>query len=481
MLFASFPYVLIFLPIVIITCILIQRSFGPKAAQAWVLTASIFFYGRSAPFNLVFIAASILINWFFACRIERAEGPLKKRLLVTALTLNVAYLCVFKYLAFLASIVAFASPHSWTLPTLPFPLGISFFTITQIMYLVDCYEGALGAGTLFDHATFVSFFPYVISGPLGRAKRMRHQFGHFGGLNGERAENISRGLFHFSMGVFKKSVFADSFSRVAVYGYNSATNMSTVEAWAFSIAYALTVYFDFSAYSDMAIGSAMMLGINIPRNFDAPFKTTSIIDFWQRWHISLTEFITSYLFTPILRAFKKNPSLKKNILLTSNLATILSMGIAGLWHGPAWTFVIFGFLHGFYLAINQYWRKKKMPRIPGFLSWAITFSAVVISMVYFGASTVTQATSRVLTMFNYHHMFSLNNISQMSIRGISLKIFGLPMIVGGIAAFFGPSSEQKAREFQPTYLNCALTVVLLLVAFVFINSNIPTPFVYFRF
>jgi D-alanyl-lipoteichoic acid acyltransferase DltB (MBOAT superfamily) len=475
MLFASFPFILVYLPIVIVACIALQRLIGPKAAQAWILVASVFFYATSKPFNLVLIFASILANWLFARWIEHTDQPLKKRVLVTALAANVIFLSTFKYLAFFASLFAFALPRGYSVPTLPFPLGISFFTVTQIMYLVDCYEGILTSGTLFDHATFVTFFPYVISGPLARAKRMRHQFTQFGGQSDTRMENLARGFFHFSMGLFKKAVFADSFARVATFGYNSTTHLSPFEAWVFSVAYALQIYFDFSGYSDMAIGSAMMLGIEIPRNFDAPYKSKSIIEFWQRWHISLTNFITSYLFTPIVRSFKTKS------LLNSTVAIFIAMSIAGLWHGAALTFVVFGSLHGAYLGINQYWRKKKMPILPAPLSWLLTFILVVIAFVYFGAQTVGQGTERVIALFNPINALGYRNLGMMSVEGVSLHIYGLPLVLGGFAAFLGPSSEQLARDFRPSALNCACAVVLTVVAFVFINSSIPKPFVYFRF
>ena len=483
MLFASFPYLMAFLPLVVVVCIGLQRWAGPRAAQLWIVVASIYFYARATPFNLVFLIASIAANWLFARWIERSEMPAKKRILVTSLVLNVAYLCVFKYLNFLASMVPFLLPRGFVVPRMPFPLGVSFFTVTQIMYLVDCYEGTLPAGTFFDHITFVSFFPYIISGPLGRAKRMRHQFGRFGGENGTRTAMISRGLFHFAMGAFKKSVIADSFARVSTYGYNTASNMSAVEAWTFSVAYALQLYFDFSGYSDMAIGSAMMLGIDIPRNFDAPYSAKSIIDFWQRWHISLTQFITTYLYTPILRSFKKRPALAANMLFASALATFFAMGIAGLWHGAAWTYVIYGFLHGSYLAINQYWRKKQMPRIPAFPSWLITYAAVLIALVYFGASDVPQANARVISLFNLHHLTGTYNLGAMRNEGggVSLKIFGIPMLIGLAVAFVGPSAEQLARDFRPTILTSISTAILLAAAMVFMNSSIPAPFVYFRF
>jgi alginate O-acetyltransferase complex protein AlgI len=332
MLFASFPYILLFLPLVVLVCIALRKLVGPRAAQIWIVAASIFFYAKSNPSNLIYLAISILANWGFARWIAKTEQPAKKRILVWALVLNIVYLSAFKYLGFFASLFAFALPHGFKVPMLPFPLGISFFTITQIMYLIDCYEDTLSAGSLLDHASFVTFFPYLISGPLGRAKRMRHQFGNFGGQEGARANLLARGVYLFAIGLFKKAVLANSFAQVVDFGNTTATNMSSLESWIFSIAYALDVYFDFSGYSDMAIGSALMLGIEIPRNFDRPFSSKSIIEFWQRWHISLTQFITAYLYTPILRAFKKRT------LFTAAIATFFAMGIAGLWHGAAWTF-----------------------------------------------------------------------------------------------------------------------------------------------
>lgn len=481
MLFASFPFILVFLPLVVVGCLVLKRLLGARAAQLWVLAASICFYCWSRPSNLIFLVASILANWMFAHWMECTTGPAKKRVLVLGLTLNILYLCAFKYLGFLASTFSFAMPHGFAVPAMPFPLGISFFTVTQIMYLVDCYEGALDAGSLLDHASFVAFFPYLISGPLGRTKRIRHQFGNFGNSEGTRAKMLSRGIFLFSMGLFKKAVFADSFARVASYGYNWVHHRSAAEAWIFSVSYALQLYYDFSAYSDMAIGSAIMLGIEIPRNFDRPYRATSITEFWERWHISLTQFITSYLYTPILRNFKRKPLLRENLLFASVMATLLAMGIAGLWHGAAWTFLIYGFLHGAYLGINQIWRKQKFPKIPAFPSWLLTFVAVLISTIFFNAHTVGQATERVLNLFNPHQALDLHNLSEMTVGEVSLMIYGAPLFVGCLAAFFGPSSEQMAREFQPTALNCAYTVLLIVVSFLFLNSSVPATFIYFRF
>ena len=477
MLFASFRYILIFLPVVVCGAIAVRKLVGPRAAQAWVLLASIIFYAASKPFNLVYLLASLGANWLLARTIEGTQGPSRKRILVSGLVLNVAYLCLFKYLGFFASMLRFMLPRGYHIPELGFPLGISFFTITQIMYLVDCYEDTLAAGSLFDHATFVAFFPYLISGPLGRAKRMRHQFGNFGGETGARTELLARGVFLFALGLFKKAVFANAFAQVVTFGSTSARNLSAVEGWLFSVAYVMQVYFDFSGYSDMAIGSALMLGVEIPRNFDKPYSARSIIEFWQRWHISLTNFITSYLYTPILKSFSRRT------LFTSALATFFAMGIAGLWHGGAWTFVIWGFLHGAFLGINQYWRKKNLPHIPAFLGWLLTFACWTITMVYFGADSVGQANARLATMFNPHHAFRVVNVTSLELQvyGLGIRLSQWPLLVGVLCSIFGPSSEELGRDFQPSAVNCAYAVGLAAVSFALINSTISTPFVYFRF
>jgi alginate O-acetyltransferase complex protein AlgI len=477
--FNSFSYILVFLPIVLIGCIAVRKLIGPTAAQAWILVASLIFYGKSNPFDLMYLAASIVANWLIARWIDRTEAPLKKRILVWGLVLNVAYLCTFKYLGFFASIAAPALPRGFHAPQMAFPLGVSFFTITQIMYLVDCYEEILDAGSLFDHASFIAFFPYLISGPLGRAKRMRHQLGNFGGgdpnLQTGRSAMLSRGIFHFSIGLFKKAVFANAFAQISTWGNSAVPHPSAAEQWIFSVSYMMQLYFDFSGYSDMAIGSAMMLGIEIPRNFDRPYSATSIIDFWQRWHISLTSFITGYLYTPILKSFKKRT------LAVASLATFLAMGIAGLWHGAAWTFVVYGMLHGIYLSVNQVWRKKRIAHIPVFLSWIMTFTAVNIADIYFSATSVRSGTARALGLFNAHHPFLLKDLDTLTVNNFPWALAAGPLLVAALIAIFGASSEQLAREFHPTRLNCASAAVLLLIGFLFTNSTMAVPFIYFKF
>jgi len=474
MLFNSFPYLLLFLPAVVLLCMAARRVAGPVAAQICILAASLFFYTWWKPANLVYLAASVLVNWLIARWLDRSEGQLRKRVLQLGLVLDIGFLCTFKYFNFFLSSLPLSLRTHLSLPNFDFPLGISFFTLAQIMYLVDCYEGLLPSLSLFDHATFVSFFPYVISGPIAKAKRMAHQFGNFGGTPEERYTLMARGMYLFAIGLFKKVVLVLPFSLIADFGFASSAKLSALEVCVFSSAYTLQIYFDFSGYTDMAVGSALMLGIEIPRNFDAPLRSYSIIEFWQRWHISLSNFITSYLYTPILRAFRRAT------LLTASVATLLAMLIAGLWHGPSWTFVAFGGIHGTGLVINQYWRKKKMPKLPKPLSWLATFALVDVAFIFFRSPTLAAAATMAGSLLHPRHALGIANLLACH-DSISLYVFGFPLLAGTLIAFFGKSSDQLAREFEPTYGNVFAFSALTVVSLLFMNSTVSQQFVYFKF
>ncbi len=473
--FNSFNYILLFLPVVFLLFSLSRRLPIPKAPQLCILLASIYFYAHSNLPHLAYLLGSIVANWLLARWIAAAQEPVRKRIFIFGIALNIAFLCIFKYVNFFVSNIPYFAQHNIRLPDLAFPLGISFFTLAQIMYLIECYVEMIPASSLFDHATFVSFFPYVISGPIARANRILHQFPKLNSAEYPSADNISRAMFLFSMGLIKKVVIADAFSKAADFGFDSATNMSALEAWFFAASYALQLYFDFSGYSDMAIASALFFGIEIPRNFDAPLKSLSIIEFWQRWHISLSQFITTYLYTPIISSFKKAT------LLKASYATLVAMTIAGLWHGPNWTFVIFGVVHGIGLVVNQYWRRKKMPVLPKFASWLVTMALVAFANVFFRSPTLKAALAYLPHLFSWHHPFATTNISQMNGAGLMVGVYVVVQIAGAVIAVTGKSSEQLAREFTPTYRTLAATVSFTVIAWLFLNSSISKPFVYFAF
>ena len=225
----------------------------------------------------------------------------------------------------------------------------------------------------------------------------------------------------------------------------------------------------------MAIASALLLGIDIPRNFDAPFKALSISEFWTRWHITLSQFITTYLYTPILTSFRKAT------LATASFATLAAMTIAGLWHGPSWTFVIFGVIHGLALVANQYWKKKKMPALPDAVCWLLTMAVVAFANIFFRSPTLHFAIGYVGQLVNVHNAFGISNIRAMNGAGIMVGIYILCQISGAILAVAGQSSETLARNFKPTTLNAAATVAFSLIAFLYLNSSVSKPFVYFAF
>jgi alginate O-acetyltransferase complex protein AlgI len=326
---------------------------------------------------------------------------------------------------------------------------------------------------LFDHAKFVAFFPYIISGPIAKAKRMAHQFGNFGGEAGTRSALISRGLFLFTIGLFKKVVFADAFATIANIGFNTGSRFSAAEAWIFSISYTLQLYFDFSGYSDMAIGAGMMLGVEIPINFDAPLRSKSIIEFWQRWHITLTNFITTYLYTPILKSFSRAT------LAAASFSTFIAMVIAGLWHGPSWTFVVYGVLHGAALTLNQYWRKKKIPKPPAFVSWLMTFMLVNLACIYIRSETMHGATKMALSLLNPSHPLRIDILQ--SARGSFTGRLFAGLALGSILAFFGKSSNQLAREFEPKCWNSFAVAAMMVVCWLSITFNTTQAFVYFKY
>ena len=477
MLFNSFPFLFLFLPIVTAVYVLMRKYLGQRVAQTFLLLSSFFFYGYAKPSYVPLLAASILFNWFIASwmgsaqRNQRADAPRRRALLWVGLSANIALLCSFKYVNFFLKHLAFLNAQRLTLPNWEFPLGISFFTLTQVMYLVDTYEGLNPPNSLFDHATLVSFFPYVSSGPLVRSRAIVPQFKTSTKSVG-RFDLACRGLYLFSLGLAKKVIFADSFARIADAGFGRAQNFSTVEAWVFSLSYTFQIYFDFSGYSDMAVGCAWMLGIDIPQNFNAPYISKSISEFWKRWHISLSNFITDYLYTPILR------SLGKATITTSVIAVLIAMSIVGLWHGPAWTFVIFGTLHGCALAMNQVWRRRKM-RLPAWLGWLLTFVFVDLSFVFFRSANVPAAIRMLDAMLPHAH--PLGTAALKGVLPLTPYLVLRPITIGIVLAFFFKTSQQLAEKFRPTHHTAFATAALILVCIFFMNSTATKEFVYFAF
>jgi alginate O-acetyltransferase complex protein AlgI len=475
LLFNSFPFLGAFAIAAFVYALLRGRS-SRAVSQGFLLLLSFGFYGYGSLRTLPLLIGSILFNWAVARQAGDTELPEKARhrWAFAGIAANILFLSLFKYVNMFLGTLPLLLHTKTILPNWTLPLGISFFTLTQIMYLVDCYEGIVEPNTLFDHASFVTFFPYVVAGPLTRAKQMVQQF-HQKAHTPATAEEVAQGFALFTLGLIKKTLFADSLVRLADTAFASPATTSALETWLSVLAFWMQLYFDFSGYSDMAVGAARMLGFTTPFNFNAPYKSKSIIEFWQRWHISLSNFITTYLYTPILRSFKGRATLAK-----AAVASILALTITGFWHGAGWTFGVYGLCHGVALSLNQYSRKKFKLKVPPALGWLMTMGFVIFTCVLFRATNLHNAFQVFEAMIPRgsfedmkKHSFILTNPETLS--------YVLPALLSFPFALFGPTSQDMAASLRPTVRTSVAYALLAFIALVLINSVIAKTFVYFGF
>jgi alginate O-acetyltransferase complex protein AlgI len=389
MLFSSYTFLFQFLPATVLAFAAARRH-SPRAGIMVLAAASLVFYAAWQPVYLLLLLASIAVNFSLGLRME---DPLRRSAIGTlGVALNLGLLCYFKYTNFI-----FDSINTMTGAPLPFfnivlPLGISFFTFQQIAYLVDVMRGAKVERDIVSYTLFVSFFPHLIAGPLVHHAEMIPQFKR--GRTSRSAVLAARGLAIFAAGLFKKVVIADNLAQFVspVFAHlDAGGSVTTPWAWLATSAYTLQIYFDFSGYSDMAIGLALLFGIRLPVNFRSPYRASSIIEFWRRWHITLSRFLRDYLYIPLGGNRLGEQRRYINLMVT--------MLLGGLWHGAGWNFLVWGGLHGVYLSINHLWRAwrggDKPAAATGFvakgLSWIITFLAVILAWVFFRARTMAGA------------------------------------------------------------------------------------------
>jgi D-alanyl-lipoteichoic acid acyltransferase DltB (MBOAT superfamily) len=410
MLFNSTAFIVGFLPVVLLGFFLIGALARPIWAVLWLAVASLFFYAWWRPEFALLMFGSILFNYLVGRRINKVRSL---GLLTFGITGNLLLLGWFKYSGFLAGLVDQLTGLGFPIPQVILPLGISFYTFQQIAYLVDARSGDGYEPNLAYYTLFVTFFPHQIAGPIVHHREMLPQF-HDPQTFKPRLANLLLGLAAFSIGLFKKVFIADPLGSQALLAYGPASHgvvPMSGDAWFGTLAYALQLYFDFSGYSDMAIGLALMFGIRLPVNFDSPYRAASIIEFWSRWHITLTRFLTAYIYNPIVMSITRRrlaarkpvwrPKHPEAIPFTVQLAipTIITMTLAGIWHGAGWQFAVFGLFHGVLLAINHGWRVLR--RAAGFrrsygaighaVGALVTFAAVVVGTVFFRADSLSHA------------------------------------------------------------------------------------------
>lgn len=398
MLFYSLPYIVFFLPLVIITIYSLKLiKLDPKII---LILFSIFFYSWWNIYYLPVIIVSILINYISYKAIISSKDKKKKYLLI-GVSLNVILLLLFKYLDFIILNFNLLFSLDVSLLNLPFPLAISFFTFQSINFLVNVYDEEIISVKFKEFFLFIIFFPQLIAGPIVKYNYMMPQFNSEKNLYFSK-KNFSIGLIIFFIGFIKKIYFADTLAGFVDLKFNNLDELNFLSSWFLSTAFTFQFYFDFSGYVDMATGSALMLNISLPQNFNSPLKSISIINFWQRWHITLTNFLTHIIYNPLLRSFKKIN------FFNSMLVTFIVFLIAGIWHGPAWNFVFFGCLHGIGLIINHLYRKYSIYDLPKYVSWFLTFNFVNITFIFFRSNEVNEAIKILRNMFNIQDLLKLD-------------------------------------------------------------------------
>jgi alginate O-acetyltransferase complex protein AlgI len=458
MIFSSIPFIFAFLPLVL-AGYYILANIKSSLAAAWLVAASLVFYGYWNPIYLLLLLGSIAWNFLTArwiVRIGEEHGRSKFIALCVAIVGNLGLLAYYKYLF---PTIGFLAAHhlvseNWERQVI-LPLGISFFTFTQIGYLVDSYSGKTKDSSLLSYMLFVTFFPHLIAGPILHNREMMPQFADPKTFQ-FRGENLAVGIAIFAFGISKKVLLADPLGFTADAGFANANSLGAIGAWLVVLSYSLQLYFDFSGYSDMAIGLARMFGIVFPINFNSPYKATSIIDFWARWHMTLTRYLTLYLFNPVAmrasrRWLKQGRSVSRKG--TRNFAafakmvlgpTFFTMALAGIWHGAGLQFLVFGLLHATYLSINHAWRifgpQHQQPFFISNIGFVlITYFAVLLAQVVFRADSLAEAIAvitamagRTDTLFNPVHGFA-----------------GVRIVLGFAICFLLPNTQQIMRNYRP--------------------------------
>ena len=485
MLFNSYEFIFVFLPLTFFIYFFLLNKRLILGAKGFLVFASLFFYSWWNVAYLPLILISMLFNYIVGNSLnKRSKNRVNtKTLLTTGIIANLSLLGYFKYADFFIENFNFLSSTNIQPLNLLLPLAISFFTFQQIAYLVDSYKGLTKEYDFLNYALFVTFFPQLIAGPIVHHKEMMPQFASTHNLV-KKYKNIALGLFIFSIGLFKKVVIADTFAVLATNGFDNAATLNLIEAWITSLSYTFQLYFDFSGYTDMAIGAALLFNIKLPINFNSPYKALNIQDFWRRWHITLSRFLRDYVYIPLggnkISSFRTYSNL---------LATFV---IGGLWHGAGWTFVFWGFLHGVALVIHRAWSNLGF-KMWNWLAWLITFNFVNIAWVFFRAKEWDDAIKVLNSMFGLDNIvlpLALKNklafLESYNIEfGLWLNAIAgdrytiLWIFLGFVIVLFFKNSIQKLTVFKTNKIYLWYTTFILGIALLLLHSN--TEFLYFNF
>jgi len=488
MLFNSYEFIFVFLPITFFVYFYLNHKRLTEASKGFLVCSSLFFYSWWNVAYLPIILASMTFNYVIGRSLNKTcnnkdKGFSRKSILIFGVVLNLSLLGYFKYADFFIENINIAFSVNAESLNLLLPLAISFFTFQQIAYLVDSYRQETKEYDFLNYALFVTFFPQLIAGPIVHHKEMMPQFAKTRNKV-KNYRNIAMGLFIFSIGLFKKVVIADTFAVWATQGFDVATTLYLFEAWATSLSYTFQLYFDFSGYTDMAIGLALLFNIRLPVNFNSPYKATNIQDFWRRWHITLSRFLRDYVYIPLGGNRKGGFRTYNNLMAT--------FVIGGLWHGAGWTFVFWGFLHGLALIIQRLWEKLGF-KLWTWLAWLITFNFVNIAWVFFRAKEWDDAIKVLGSMFSLDNIVLPNMLESrlpfLTDLGVNFGDFVVNIrgdfytpvwiFIGFIIVLFFRNSMQLLNHFKTSFYFLIYTIIILIIALGGLNEF--SEFLYFNF
>lgn len=474
MLFQSPIFLFAFLPIALSTYF-VARRLGVEKAH--LIIASLIFYGYWDLRLMPLLLSSILLNWIIsnlALASERRRGFF----VALGVAANLILLGIFKYADFFTGIfsdLGLISPYRWNIVL---PLAISFFTFHEISFLLDIHRGNGKRYSLSDFMLYIVFFPHLISGPIVRHNEFIFQIEEVR-THLLLPEMIGRGATMFILGLAKKIWLADPLSRIVdpFFTNPGSTALGFFDAWTALLAFTLQIYFDFSGYTDMAIGLSLMFGFVLPQNFNAPYKASSIVELWRRWHMTLTRFLTDYLYSPISLYLARKAQVMRAgtwnaFIMTIAIPVVLTFLVSGFWHGAGWNFIMFGLVTGVAMTIDSAWRHAKMPHLPVFVAWPLTIVVFIVSLVFFRASNLGQAWDILSTLF----------MPESWNWRPSMKDYVL--IAAGFAfATVGPTNQQLTfeRAKGQLWFSIVLGVLLALTLVEILSSNSYAPFIYFQF
>ena len=473
MLFNSYIFIFAFFPIVLLGYFGLNHFHKYTAAKFFLIIASLYFYGYFNWWYLLIIVTSVALNYILSRVMlrDKTSNAVRKTVFIMALTLNIGSLFYFKYYDFFIENINAIFMTDFTLLHLLLPLGISFFTFQQLSYVIDSYkyDEKIADYDFLDYALFVTYFPQLIAGPIVTHDEMVPQFADIS-KKCINAENFAVGLYAFVLGLGKKVIVADAFGLLVGQGFADVSTLGTVNAILTMLAYTFQIYFDFSGYCDMATGIGKMMNIDITMNFNSPYKAVTIVDFWKRWHITLTRFFTRYVYIPLGGNRKGTVRTYVNIMIV--------FLISGIWHGANWTFIAWGVLHGVANVLTRIFDKamgiysKRNSKTINIISWIFTFAFVNLAWVIFRADSLTDALT-YFTQFFHYTGFTQSTVLLQTVYTSGFQFFGhiipyfwmiMPIalfVFAFVASVFMKNTNQRIGNFNPSVPKALITPVVL--------------------